>query len=58
MRPMDFLVDFNFQPRYGPGVNSASNRSGNEKSSWGCKERSASESDDLTAICELIVYEK
>jgi hypothetical protein len=58
MRALDFLVELNFHPRYGPGVNSASNRNGHEESSWGCKKRSASKSADLTAICEPIVYEK
>jgi hypothetical protein len=46
---------FTIQPHYGPGVDSASNRSEYQESSSGGKGRSACKADNLTAICELIV---
>jgi hypothetical protein len=39
-----------FQPQYGPGVDSASNRNEYWESSWELKD-----ADHLTAICEPIV---
>jgi hypothetical protein len=50
-----FSIDLSFQPHYGPGVDSASNRKKNQESSLGGKGRPACEADDLTAICEPIV---
>jgi hypothetical protein len=49
-------VDFfqSFQPHYGPGVDSASNRNEYQESSWG-EGRPARRADNLTAICEPIV---
>jgi hypothetical protein len=45
-----------FQPHYGPGVDSASNRNEYKESSWGVKDgRPARKADNLTAICEPIV---
>jgi hypothetical protein len=47
-----------FQPHYGPGVDSASNRNEYQESSWGKGQparRSDNLSDNLTAICEPIV---
>jgi hypothetical protein len=35
MRPLDFSIDLIFQPQYGPGVDSASNRNEYQESSWG-----------------------
>jgi hypothetical protein len=37
MRPLDFQLTYSFQPHYGPGVNSASNRNEYQESSWGVK---------------------
>jgi hypothetical protein len=50
-------VDFfqSFQPHYGPGVDSASNRNEYRESSWGVKS-DRRRADNLTAICEPIVY--
>jgi hypothetical protein len=45
-----------FQPHYGPGVDSASNRNEYQEHSWGDKGRPARKVDNLTAICEPIVY--
>jgi hypothetical protein len=44
-----------FQPHYGPGIDSASNRNEYQESSWWAKERQARKVDNLTAICEPIV---
>jgi hypothetical protein len=44
-----------FQPHYGPGVDSASNRNEYQEPSWGGKERPARKAENLTAICEPIV---
>jgi hypothetical protein len=44
-----------FQPHYGPGVDSASNRNEYQESSWG-KGRPAHKADNLTTTCEPIVY--
>jgi hypothetical protein len=45
MRSLDFTFDLIFQPHYGPGVDSASNR--NEY-----QEPPARKADNLTASCE------
>jgi hypothetical protein len=37
MRSMDFQLTSSFQPHYGPGVDSASNRNEYRESSWGVK---------------------
>jgi hypothetical protein len=37
MRSLDFSIDISFQPRYGPGVYSASNRNEYQEFSWGVK---------------------
>jgi hypothetical protein len=42
-----------FQPHYGPGVDSASDRNEYQEHSWGV--RPARKADNLTAICEPIV---
>jgi hypothetical protein len=49
-------VDFfqSFQPHYGPGVDSASNKNEYQESSWEVKKRPARRADNLTAICEPI----
>jgi hypothetical protein len=44
-----------FQPHYGPGFDSASNRNEYQEPSWGGKGRPARKADNLTAICEPIV---
>jgi hypothetical protein len=44
-----------FQPHYGPGVDSASNRNEYQESSLGGKKRPARRADNLTAIFEPIV---
>jgi hypothetical protein len=44
-----------FQPHYGPGVNSASNRNEYQGSSWGGKGRPVLKADILIAICDLSV---
>jgi hypothetical protein len=44
-----------FQPHYGPGVDSASNRNEYQESSWVGKWRPARKADNLTAISEPIV---
>jgi hypothetical protein len=44
-----------FQPHYGPGVDSATNRNEYQESSGGGKVRPVRKADNLTAICELIV---
>jgi hypothetical protein len=46
-----------FQPHYGPGVNSASNRNEYQEPSWGGKGRPARKADNLTAVCEPIVLD-
>jgi hypothetical protein len=33
-----FLIDLFFQPHYGPGVDSASNKNEHQESSWGVKD--------------------
>jgi hypothetical protein len=48
-------LDFAFQPHYGPGVDSASNRNGYPRDLPGGKERPACKADNLTAICKPIV---
>jgi hypothetical protein len=48
-------VDFFFQPQYGLGVDSASNRNEYQEYSWGGKGQLASKVDNLTAICEPTV---
>jgi hypothetical protein len=40
----------------GPGVDSASNTNEYQESSWGVKERQPRMADNLTVICEPIVY--
>jgi hypothetical protein len=50
-----FQFTQSFQPHYGPGVDSASNRNEYQESSWGVKGRPAHKADKLTAICEPIV---
>jgi hypothetical protein len=37
MRSLDFSIDLILPPHYGPGVDSASNRSEYQESSWGVK---------------------
>jgi hypothetical protein len=44
-----------FQPHYGPGVDSASNRNEHQESSWRGKGWWAHKADNLTAIYEPIV---
>jgi hypothetical protein len=44
-----------FQPHYGPGVDSASNRNQYQEPSWGVKGGRGVKPDNLTAICEPIV---
>jgi hypothetical protein len=57
MRSLNFFqLTYSFQPHYGPGVDSASNRNEYQESSWGVKDgRPARKADNLTAICEPIV---
>jgi hypothetical protein len=43
-----------FQPHYGPGVDSASNRNEYQEPSWGGKGQPARKADNLTAICEQL----
>jgi hypothetical protein len=50
-----FQFTESFQPHYGPGVVSATNRNEYQESSWGGKGRQARKADNLTAICEPIV---
>jgi hypothetical protein len=50
-----FQLTSSFQPHYYPGVDSASNRNEYQESSWG-KGRPACKADNLTAICEPIVW--
>jgi hypothetical protein len=50
-----FQLTSPFQPHYGPGVNSASNRNEYQESSSVCKELPAPKADNLRAICEPIV---
>jgi hypothetical protein len=45
-----------FQPHYSPGVDSASNRNEYQECSWEDKERPESKADNLTVICEPIIY--
>jgi hypothetical protein len=53
---LDFSIYPTFQPHYGPGVDSASNRNEYQESSWGLKGGGlAYKVDKLTAICEPIV---
>jgi hypothetical protein len=35
MRSLDFSITYSFQPHYGPGIDSASNRNEYQESSWG-----------------------
>jgi hypothetical protein len=49
-----FLIYLILPAAYGPGVDSASNRSEYQVSSWG-KGLPARKADNLTAICEPIV---
>jgi hypothetical protein len=44
-----------FQPHYGPGVDSASNRNEYQEDSWGGRGVPARKADKLTAICEPII---
>jgi hypothetical protein len=44
-----------FQPHYGPGVDSASNRNEYQEPFWGVKGGRRGKADNLTAICEPIV---
>jgi hypothetical protein len=55
MRSLDFSVDLIFQPHYGPGVDSASNRNENQEIFLGYKERLARNADNLSAIYESSV---
>jgi hypothetical protein len=56
MRSLDFLkFTSSFQPHYGPGVDSASNRNQYSESLWGGKGQPARKADNLTVICEPIV---
>jgi hypothetical protein len=52
--PMRWNIS-SFQPHYGPGVDSASNRNEYQESSLGVIGRPARKADNLTAICEPIV---
>jgi hypothetical protein len=58
MRSLDsFQMTKFFQPQYGPGVESASNRNEYQKSFWGVKGgRPARKADNLTALSEPFVY--
>jgi hypothetical protein len=49
-----FKLIESFQPHYGPGVDSVSNRNKHQESSWGIGWL-VHKADNLTAICELIV---
>jgi hypothetical protein len=51
-----FQFTLSFQPHYGPGLDSASNRNEYQESSWVVKGgRSARRADNLTVICGSIV---
>jgi hypothetical protein len=50
-----FRFKWSFQPHYGPGVDSASNKNEYQESSWGGKGRPVRMADNLTDICEPIV---
>jgi hypothetical protein len=52
MKALDFQLTWSFQPHYGPGVDSDSNRNEYQEPSWGGKGRPARKADNLTAICE------
>jgi hypothetical protein len=52
-----FQFTSSFQPHYGPGVDSASNKCEYQEFSWGgggAKARPKRKADNLTAICKLI----
>jgi hypothetical protein len=51
MRWIFFQFTYSFQPHYGPGVDSASNRNEYQESSWGIKVGRRVKADNLT-ICE------
>jgi hypothetical protein len=51
-----FQLTESFQPQYGPGVDSASNRNEYQESSCGGKGRPARNAENLTAIYEPIFY--
>jgi hypothetical protein len=48
------VVERSFQPHYGPGIDSASNRNDYQESSWEVKGGRRVKADSLTAICEPI----
>jgi hypothetical protein len=50
-----FQFTLSFQPQYGPGVYSASNRNECQKMFLGSRARPARKADNLIAICEPIV---
>jgi hypothetical protein len=50
-----FIKDYPFQPHYGPGVGSASNRNEYQESSWGGKGRPMRKADNRTVILDPIV---
>jgi hypothetical protein len=50
-----FKLTLPFQPHYGPGVDSASNRNEYQESSKGGKGQPAHKADNLIAICEPTV---
>jgi hypothetical protein len=56
MGSLDFTVDLNLQPHYGPGVDSASNRRVPGIFLGVKGGRQAFKTDNLTAICEPTVY--
>jgi len=51
MEPMEFTTDLNFQPHYGPGVNSAPKRNENNRYLQRRKGGRCKEADNLTASC-------
>jgi hypothetical protein len=53
-----FQLTLSFQPHYCPGVDSASNRNEYQESLWGVKGGPARKADNVTAICESIIYRK
>jgi hypothetical protein len=58
MRSPDFSIYLSFQPHYGPGINSVSNRNEYQEYSLnilGGKGRPARKADNLAAIYEQIV---
>jgi hypothetical protein len=55
MRWIFFQLTSSFQPHYGPGVDSASNKNEYQEDSWEVKRGRRVKADNLTAICEPIV---